>query len=412
MDKLDLNTSDLYLSNNFEIKENAYIDYRNKVCLKPWGFEYLTYESTKLGTWFLKINNSCGTSTHTHFQKDTIMIVLSGKIKLNMVDGFKIYNESSVIYIPKRKFHGIISITETAYVLEIEIFDDDVNFSDKNDLLRLVDKYKREKTGYSGSVKIEEENISDYNYFYFKENETNIVNNTILSFGNLDTLENNKNKKYDNSIYILYKNPLVINNKIIKEGSYFNYEEIKSLDFNKFKKNIFLKVEFTDLLNNKIITTEEELCYILENQIKNEKNILTSGCFDILHTGHISNLQKAASLGDNLLVLLSSDEQIKALKGESRPINCLEDRINVFKTIPFITYIVVYKENIKTDPKSEEELDKFINIIKPDIWVKGAEYKEEEIRLKHPSLKEIFLIDTVEGKSTTNIINTIKKKKI
>ena len=103
MEILQINSSDEYLSNNFSQLISEYVDYKNKVCIKPWGYEFLIYESTKLGTWFLKINKNVGTSTHTHFKKDTIMIIISGKVRLNMVNSYEVYGEGSVIFIPKRK---------------------------------------------------------------------------------------------------------------------------------------------------------------------------------------------------------------------------------------------------------------------------------------------------------------------
>ena len=170
MISLELSDSDLYLSNNFKKSIFEKVDYRNKVCVKPWGIEFLIFESQKLGTWFLKINNNFGTSTHTHFQKDTIMIILSGKVRLNMVNDYQVFAEGSVIYIPKKKFHGLNSLSEYSYVIEIEIFDEDVNFSDKNDLLRLVDNYKRENIGYANSVNIETTDLEKYDYFYLTKN--------------------------------------------------------------------------------------------------------------------------------------------------------------------------------------------------------------------------------------------------
>ena len=110
-------------------------------------------------------------------------------------------------------------------------------------------------------------------------------------------------------------------------------------------------------------------------------------------------------LNANLIKKLSSDEQIKRLKGNDRPINKLDDRINMLIHYDFIDLIILYNE---TNDDYQTELDNIINIINPDTWFKGNDYTKEDIFKKHPSLKNIELIDIVEGKSTTNIINRIR----
>jgi rfaE bifunctional protein nucleotidyltransferase chain/domain len=402
MDILETNNSDYYLTNNYQYTDTERIDYKDKVCIKPWGYEFLIYESQKIGTWFLEINKNVGTSTHTHFKKGTIMIVVSGKIKLNMVDDYKIYGEGSVIYIPKRKFHGLNSLSEKSYIIEIELFDEDVNFSNKNDLLRLVDNYKRENTGYSNSVNVLTENLEKYNYFYLENNLHHKVENTEIYYGELKNIFDKNNK---NDIYILYENKMMINNKIINVGSFFNYDEISKLDITN-SNNKFLRLTFNGIINNKIINCIEELKKIVaDKNKKNEKIILTSGCFDILHIGHLKLLEESKKKGGTLIVLLSSDEQIKFLKGENRPINNIHDRLNLFKIIPYVDYIIPYCENLTN--YNEEVLDTYINIIKPDIWTKGSDYNVENILNLHPSLKNIELINLLDGKSTTNIIKEI-----
>ena len=411
MDRLELNECDLYLSNNFKKTVFDEIDYRNKVCIKPWGYEFLIYESKKLGTWFLKINNDFGTSTHTHFQKDTIMIVVSGKVRLNMVSNYEVYGEGSVIYIPKKKFHGINSLSDHAYLIEIEIFDDDVHFSDKNDLLRLVDNFKRENIGYKSSVTIETSDIDNYGYFYLSNQFKKTIDNAEISFGTIQEIYKNiADNTFNKDIYILYEKPFLLENKIISVGSFFTNSEIKQLE-NKNINSIFLKISFYGLFDNKIILKNDELLKVIDKLKQNdEKIILTCGCFDILHVGHLKLLKESKKLGDKLFVLLSSDEQIKFLKGDSRPVNNLEDRLNLFKVIPYIDYIVPYTETLTN--KNEEILDYYINLIKPDVWSKGTDYTVENILKLHPSLKSIHLIDLETSKSTTNIINKIKSNNI
>jgi len=137
----------------------------------------------------------------------------------------------------------------------------------------------------------------------------------------------------------------------------------------------------------------------------NKKIVLKSGCYDILHVGHIHNLKTAKSLCDTLFVALSSDTQIQKLKGASRPVNTYNDRINVFKTLPYIDYIILYdEENIE----KEETLGQIMKIVGPNIWTKGSDYTVEKIVDKHPYLNKVIIIDNVKDKSTTNIIKKIE----
>ena len=137
----------------------------------------------------------------------------------------------------------------------------------------------------------------------------------------------------------------------------------------------------------------------------NKKIILSSGCYDIIHVGHLNTLREAKKLGDILMICISSDEQIKKLKGSNRPINNYKDRIDLFKTISYVDYIIIYNE---VDIENELTLGNIMKTVNPFYWVKGDDYNELEIIKKHPYLKNIKLIKNIEDKSTTNIINKIK----
>jgi bifunctional ADP-heptose synthase (sugar kinase/adenylyltransferase) len=107
---------------------------------------------------------------------------------------------------------------------------------------------------------------------------------------------------------------------------------------------------------------------------------------------------------DVFFICLSSDKQIREIKGPSRPVNHIEDRARMLLTMPFIDYVILYDE---TDNAYEKELDNIMLMIQPDVWFKGSDYTERGIRGKHPSLKRIVLFNNLENKSTTNIINKI-----
>ena len=132
-----------------------------------------------------------------------------------------------------------------------------------------------------------------------------------------------------------------------------------------------------------------------------KKIIMTNGCFDILHTGHIYLLNEAKKLGDLLIVALNSDSSVKLNKGTTRPINIELDRAYVLSAVQNVDYIIIF---------DEETPEKVICTILPDILVKGSDYKDKYIagqQCLEKIGKKITLIDLIEGKSTTNLINKL-----
>lgn len=399
--ELNLTEKEIIINNNIKHNNiiNNRIDYKNKICIKPWGYEYLAYESENIGIWILNITKNNKTSLHSHFNKDTTLILISGCIKLNLIDdNYKLLSILDIINIPKNKFHGIESITDNSIILELEIYNKNVNFSDKNDLFRINDIYNRETTGYENSIKISED-LKKYNYKYF-ENDYN--DNIFKLYSNINNIIYTTD-----SIYILLKGKINYNCIYINEGSIIDIKIINHIknQINNEKIEI-LEIRIPYYKEDKKIIYNLNHLELLINEIKNKKNILTSGCFDIIHIGHLEFLKQSKNLGENLLVCLSNDEQIKKLKGKNRPINNYIDRIKLFKTISYVDYIILYdEENIE----KEITLNKIMEIIKPLYWVKGSDYKIEDIIKKHP-IVNIKLLENVENISTTHIINNIIKK--
>ena len=314
------------------------------------------------------------------------------------------------MFIPRYKFHSLASFSDETIIMEIEIFSNELNFSDKNDLLRIEDPFKREKTGYEKSVQIETTSLDRWDYFYLDDKFCKAIN-TIAAEASATTIITHKIQNNDftvlhkDNINILLEGEVFLNNNYIREGSLITDVE----NMHTFSKNTIILS-----LNNlnkgedaKIIYNIDHLKVVLQS-LKNKKITLTSGCFDILHVGHLHSLKIAKSLGDVLIVCLSNDEQIKKLKGKNRPINNYEDRINLFKTITYVDYIVLYNEE---DIIKEETLDRIMQIVNPHYWVKGSDYNIDDIRAKHPSLQNIHLIDNIINKSSTNIINKISNLK-
>lgn len=151
-------------------------------------------------------------------------------------------------------------------------------------------------------------------------------------------------------------------------------------------------------IHDKVITREMVPSLIKYLRDNHKKIVFTNGCFDILHRGHVEYLSKAKEKGDILIVGLNSDSSIRTLKGPTRPVNQLEDRIYVLQGLSSIDYIIVF---------DDETPSKLIKEIQPDILAKGADYKIEEV-VGREYAGDVELIPLVEGRSTTSIINRMK----
>ena len=150
------------------------------------------------------------------------------------------------------------------------------------------------------------------------------------------------------------------------------------------------------------IKTFDEIKFTLKRlKEKNAKIVFTNGCFDILHRGHVSYLDTAKSFGDILILGLNSDESVKRLKGDSRPINNQEDRGYILAALESVDYVVNF------DDDTPYEL---IKQIQPDILVKGADYENKEV-VGSDIAKELKLVKFIHGKSTSSTINKIKENK-
>ncbi|MFD0706630.1 bifunctional D-glycero-beta-D-manno-heptose-7-phosphate kinase/D-glycero-beta-D-manno-heptose 1-phosphate adenylyltransferase HldE [Photorhabdus akhurstii] len=135
---------------------------------------------------------------------------------------------------------------------------------------------------------------------------------------------------------------------------------------------------------------------------RGEKIVMTNGCFDILHAGHVSYLENARKLGDRLIVAVNSDASTKRLKGESRPVNPLEQRMIVLSALGAVDWVV---------PFEEDTPQRLIANVLPDVLVKGGDYKPEEIagsKEVWAAGGEVKVLNFEDGISTTNIIKAIK----
>ena len=129
-----------------------------------------------------------------------------------------------------------------------------------------------------------------------------------------------------------------------------------------------------------------------------KKIVFTNGCFDILHIGHVKYLEIAKSFGDVLIVGVNSDNSVRRLKGESRPVNTEYDRAYILASLDAVDFVTIFDEDTPYD---------LISLLKPHILVKGGDYRGKEV-VGSDLVDEVRLVDFVDGKSTTKIIEKIK----
>lgn len=156
-------------------------------------------------------------------------------------------------------------------------------------------------------------------------------------------------------------------------------------------------MEKLKLIENKIISTDslqERLAYW---KFKEQKIVFTNGCFDIIHQGHIDYLSKARDLGDILIVGLNTDNSVKRLKGNHRPINDEKSRALILSSFLFVDVVIFFNEDTPYE---------LIKTIQPDILVKGSDYKAEEI-IGYDIVKakggKVETLDFLPGFSTSGI---------
>lgn len=138
----------------------------------------------------------------------------------------------------------------------------------------------------------------------------------------------------------------------------------------------------------------------IKEHISGKKIVFTNGCFDILHYGHVSYLEKARKLGEVLIVGLNSDDSIKRLKGKDRPINTQVDRAFILASLACVSYVIIFNEDTP---------ENLISKIKPNVLVKGADYKDKVV-VGSKYADSVEFIEFINNKSTTNIINKIQNQ--
>jgi D-beta-D-heptose 7-phosphate kinase/D-beta-D-heptose 1-phosphate adenosyltransferase len=129
--------------------------------------------------------------------------------------------------------------------------------------------------------------------------------------------------------------------------------------------------------------------------------VFTNGCFDILHRGHVTYLNRAKALGDVLVVGVNADASVARLKGDGRPINALEDRVQVLAALSCVDHVVPFEEDTPA---------RLLRLVRPEVFVKGGDYTLEtlpEAPLVEALGGSVRILPYVEDRSTTRIIERI-----
>ena len=154
---------------------------------------------------------------------------------------------------------------------------------------------------------------------------------------------------------------------------------------------------------NKILERTALKDKLEELRKKGKKIAFTNGCFDILHVGHVRYLREAKKTADVLVLALNSDSSVRSLKGKERPLMNEKERAEILAALECIDFVTIFQELTPLE---------LINNLKPDILIKGGDWPEEKVVGREEIKKwggRVAIIPEVEGKSTTNIVEKIKK---
>lgn len=162
-------------------------------------------------------------------------------------------------------------------------------------------------------------------------------------------------------------------------------------------------VQFQHSTHLGVLSEQELLMYISDARAHGETIVMTNGCFDLLHAGHVQYLDEAKKLGDRLIVAVNSDDSVRRLKGSERPLNALEHRMDVLAGLRAVDWVVSF---------SEDTPARLIEAVKPDVLVKGGDYRAEAV-VGYDTVTaqggRVEILPFLEGLSTTSIVEKIKQ---
>jgi D-beta-D-heptose 7-phosphate kinase/D-beta-D-heptose 1-phosphate adenosyltransferase len=152
----------------------------------------------------------------------------------------------------------------------------------------------------------------------------------------------------------------------------------------------------------KILSREEARAVVRDLKAASKKVVFTNGCFDLIHVGHVRYLSEARALGDILVIGMNSDRSVRRLKGAGRPLVGERERAEVLAALEMVDYVTVFGEDTPAELIAE---------LRPDILVKGGDYRAEEVAGKEiveASGGRVAIIPLVRGQSTTGLIRKLR----
>lgn len=162
-------------------------------------------------------------------------------------------------------------------------------------------------------------------------------------------------------------------------------------------------MSYIQAIASKIVSIQQLRDHLARIRSKKQRIVFTNGCFDLVHKGHIDYLAKAKDLGDILILGLNTDNSIQRIKGPTRPVQKQDARATIIAAFEFIDYVVLFDEDTPYE---------LIKEVQPDVLVKGADYKPEDIvgyDIVMEKGGEIKTLEFLPGHSTSLIIEKINK---
>ena len=156
------------------------------------------------------------------------------------------------------------------------------------------------------------------------------------------------------------------------------------------------------VLSGADVSTEDLPGLVAGLRAARDRVVLTNGCFDVLHAGHVRYLAQARELGDRLIVGLNSDASVRVLKGPDRPVNGASDRAYVLAALASVDYVTVFDELTP---------ERLIEVVRPHVYVKGGDYAQRgvpERELVTALGGRVEILDLVPGRSTSALVDRVK----
>ena len=158
-----------------------------------------------------------------------------------------------------------------------------------------------------------------------------------------------------------------------------------------------------DTSSEKIISIDQAATIASDQRTNGRRVVFTNGCFDLLHVGHVTSLSEAASWGDLLIVAMNTDQSIRRLKGETRPVIGQSDRATMLTALECVDYVVPFDENTPLQ---------LLHAIRPDVLVKGGSYSVDQV-VGHEVVESyggvVAVTRLLEGMSTTDLLQRIQQ---